>query len=322
MFGLSIEPGVVMSWERFCREKPPYGIALDGYVEGPPRYDMAGPWVNLNHHEGVHRLATRATCEQVLVSIRMGLLEAFEAGLAPGTVYVNDVDEDVCLSMWLFRHFRQLDTSRSERIHRLVYLEGLIDTTAGAYPLPLDAPELMELAWIFKPFHDRCRLQDPGLLSLGDRELIVEEVGRHIGRYVRGRAEQVDLDVRYTVLGGGPGWALVKEVGVHARTAMRARGIRAFVTAREPRRDRAPGRHDYTLARMSPYVPFPIPALFDALNAADGISPDESDRWNGGDTVGGSPRKRGSGLDAAAVERVINETLKRLKRHAAPGGKP
>lgn len=325
MFRLSIEPGVVLSWERFCEERPPYAIALDGFVSGPPRCDMSGPWVNLNHHEGVNRLATRATCEQVLVSLRMGLLESFtEEQEANGTLYVNDVDEDVCLSTWLFRNHFLLDSARSESIHRLVYLEGLLDTTAGAYPLPLDSDELQELSWVFKPFHDRCRGERGASLTVKEKEAVVDEVCRHIGRWVRGHSDRIDLDLRYKVLGGGVGWSLVKETGVHARTAMRAHGIRAFITARE----REDGRHDYTVARMSPYVPFPVQELFGVLNAAEGIGPEEGDRWDGGDTVGGSPRARGSGLSPEALIQVVNEGLRQLREDggggqaAEPAGSP
>gem|GEM_PF-6274584 len=37
---LDVEPGVTKTWDAFCRESPPYSIALDGYVNGPPAYDQ------------------------------------------------------------------------------------------------------------------------------------------------------------------------------------------------------------------------------------------------------------------------------------------
>lgn len=320
MFRLVIEPGVVLPWETFCAQRPAPAIALDGFVAGPPRCDMRGPWVNLNHHEGVNRLATRATCEQVLVSLRMGLLDSFRPatdphGEASGALYVNDVDEDVCLSTWLFRNEALLYASnRVESIHRLVHMEGLLDTTAGAYPLPLDTPELQELAWVFQPFHQRCRGPGASSLTVKDKAEVVDEVCRHIGRYVRGEAGQVKLDLRYEKVGGGPGWSLVKETGLHSRTAMRAHGVRAFATIRP----RADGRHNYAIARMSPYIDFPLEALFKALNAAEGIPPGASDRWDGGDTVGGSPRIAGSGLSPQQLAEVINAELARLAALPSP----
>lgn len=308
MFALHIEPGVILSWDQFRRQKPAYSIALDGFVAGPPSCDMRGPWVNLNHHEGVNRLATRATCEQVLVSINMGLLESFMVdGKRHGHLYVNDIDEDVCLSTWIFRNYRLLGSSRAEEIHRLVYIEGLMDTTAGAYPLPLDAPELQELAWVFQPFHQACRAQDPTGLDLAAREAVVDEVGRHISKYVRGKSERIELDGRYEVLLEGSGYAMVREQGMHARTAMRAHGMRAFISCR-PREEK--GRYNYTVARMSPYISFPVLEIFEWLNQAEGIGPDDRDRWDGSDTVGGSPRVAGSTLDPQAVLAVVEAGLK------------
>lgn len=49
-----------------------YSIALDGFVYGKPMEDINIPCANYNHHEEVLRLCTRSTCEQVLLSVRMG----------------------------------------------------------------------------------------------------------------------------------------------------------------------------------------------------------------------------------------------------------
>ena len=60
---LRICPGAeAKEWAEFCSTHPPYSIALDGYVSGASRFDGRGPWLNLDHHADVDRLATRATC--------------------------------------------------------------------------------------------------------------------------------------------------------------------------------------------------------------------------------------------------------------------
>ena len=66
---LHIMPGVVWDWEKFCHETPPYSIALDGFVAEGPRFSFKGLRANFNHHEGVDRLATRATCSQILLAV-------------------------------------------------------------------------------------------------------------------------------------------------------------------------------------------------------------------------------------------------------------
>ncbi len=67
----------------FVAMAPAFSIALDGYVRGGPQYDWRGPHISFNHHEDVDRLATRATCAQVLMSLRSGLFGRFRDGQGP-----------------------------------------------------------------------------------------------------------------------------------------------------------------------------------------------------------------------------------------------
>ena len=103
---LSMRPEVApLGWEEFCATHGPYTIGLDGYVAAGSRFDAAGPRLNLDHHDEVDRLATRATCAQALLAIRQGLFECFRDGDDPrAEVCVNDCDEDVCTSWFLLRH--------------------------------------------------------------------------------------------------------------------------------------------------------------------------------------------------------------------------
>ena len=62
-------------------------------------------------------------------------------------------------------------------------------------------------------------------------------------------------------------------------------------------------RYAYALWRRSEYIAwFPVPAILAALNVAEGLAPDAADGWGGAETVGGSPRGRGSRLTPAEVE--------------------
>jgi hypothetical protein len=78
MIRIYLEPRVVIKWKDFIEKKPHFSIALDGYVKGPPRFSIQGPYANFNHHEGVARIATRSTCAQVYYYIRLGLLDTFQ----------------------------------------------------------------------------------------------------------------------------------------------------------------------------------------------------------------------------------------------------
>jgi hypothetical protein len=116
---LHVEPRQIVTWREFLKEAPDYSIALDGYVEGPPHFmsrgDSAykkgqmGPHANFNHHEGVDRLATRSTCEQVYVAIKQGFMDAFKPnGKVDGHIYVNDPDQDTCLAVWLLQNHERI----------------------------------------------------------------------------------------------------------------------------------------------------------------------------------------------------------------------
>jgi hypothetical protein len=290
-------------WEEFCATHDPYTIGLDGYVAAGSRFDPAGPRLNLDHHTEVDRLATRATCAQALLAIRQGLFECFGDGHGPrAEVCVNDCDEDVCTAWFLLTHADLTAPGKSPPLDRLVSLVDVLDTTAGAYPIPSDLSSLKELAWVFAPYHCFRRGGELDRRQPEGHSGVVAEVTSRIERHLDGRGGSYPLDGRYERLGGGPGWAMIREIGAQARIAATADGIRAYVAVRE----RSDGRWAYVLGRASPFVPFDVPALLRALNAAEGAG---NDRWGGSNLVGGSPRVRGSKLSPREVERIINGLL-------------
>jgi hypothetical protein len=291
-----------LSWEQFRARTPPFAVALDGYVATGPRFDPTGPRVNFNHHEEVDRLATRSTCAQVLLAIRQGFFDCFRDAAGPrAEVYVNDCDEDVCTSWFLLKYGSQADHVLSPALNRLVALEDTLDATAGAYPLPADLPVLQQMAWVFEPYR---RFRASGELDRKEADAytaVVRTVEERILQHIGDRGGALPLDTRYQRIGGGPGWALIEEIGAQARTGAFADGIHAYVVARS-RPDR---RWTYTVGRMSPFIPFDVPAILDALNSAEG----GTETWGGGNTLGGSPRVGGSRLAPAEVERIVNAVL-------------
>lgn len=288
-----------LSWEAFVARTDPFSVALDGYVATGPRFDPDGPRINLNHHEEVDRLATRATCAQVLIAIRQGFFLCFrdEHGVQ-AQVYCNDCDEDVCLSWFLLKYGYLAEHVLNPMLNRLVTMEDLLDATAGAYPFPADLPYLAELAWIFAPYR-QARLE--GALETKDPDVyrnVVQEVEHRILQHLSGNGGNQELDTRYEKIGGGEGWALIREIGAQARTGLFADGVRAYVSVRE----RPSKRWTYTVGRMSIFVPFNLPRIIEALNKAEGDGPG---RWGGGNTIGGSPRVRGSKLPPDEVVRIV-----------------
>lgn len=306
---LIVDPGTPpCSWEEFVRTKPPFSIGLDGYISAGPRYDLTGPWLNFNHHEDCDRLATRATCGQVLMAIKQGLFDCLKQGGLPyANVYVNDCDEDVCMSWFLLRHWSMVEKHAYLKLTRLVGITDTLDSTAGAFPYPKDLPVLQDMAWIYQPYRD-FRLS--GGLDKKDPEAfrtIIEAVEDRIILYITGQGEQVPLDTRYEVLHAEPTWSMVQEIGAQAKTGLHGDGIKAYVSVRE--RAHSPGTYTYTIGRLSPFIlSFDIPLMFEHLNAEEGLL-NSPDRWGGGNTIGGSPRVAGSKLKPEQVLQVIRRVV-------------
>lgn len=293
-----------MSWSDFRSAASPRSIALDGVVADGPRFDPEGPHINFNHHECVSRLETRATCAQVLMAIRQGLFSTFQSeGIPDATVWVNDCDQDVCTSWFLCNNSHLVTSTMNPLVNRLVSMEDALDTTAGAYPFPSSLPVLSELAWVFEPY---TQFRMNGGLHTKRQDAftsVVTDVELRIRAHIAGQGKSIPIDTRYEVRGGGQGWSLVQEIGAQARTAMFAEGITAFCAIMPHESEK---RWRYSIGRMSILIPFNVPAILEALNKEEGCM---TDRWGGGNTIGGSPRVNGSELTPQDVTRVINAVL-------------
>lgn len=296
-----------VSWKKFCKKSEPFSIALDGYVNQGPRFQKEGPRANFNHHEEVDRLATRATCSQVLMAIRQGLFKCFRNGKGlQVNVYANDCDEDVCLSWFLLKYGYLAEHSMNAVLNRMVALTDMMDTTSGAYPLPSDLPVLQEMAWVFEPYRNfrlsgQISLRDPAAFTS-----IVTDVEGRIMRHITGSGQRISLDTSYEVIKRGTGgWTFAKEIGSYSKTGMFADNIQAYVTVRK----RHDGKKDVTFGRMSIFIPFNVPRIINRLNIEEGLV-GNPDCYGGGNTTGGSPRIRGCKLSDERLFEVVEEVVR------------
>ena len=230
-------------------------------------------------------------------------------------LFANDPDQDVSLSVWLLKHHERVTRNWEPMINRLVQAEDLLDTTAGAYPFDPRSDLARELNWVFDPYTQSRQSGKLFAASGAEMANIIAAVGQRISEYVVGRGQQLPLDLRLERIGGGTGWALIREIGSAARTELYQTGCRAFVAANEV----GEGLFKYSIGKMSPFIPFPIVELYDVLNKAEGIADTNKDRWGGGDIIGGSPRRAQSKLSPAEIEQIINGYLEfqqhQLERH-------
>jgi hypothetical protein len=309
---LNIEPRRVYNWSDFRSEKPPYSIALDGFVDCSTTRDPKGPYANFDHHSRVDRLATRSAAEQVHIEIKLGLFDTFrKGGVSEAHVYVNDPDEDNCLAWWLLKNNDLIRNYSNPSINRLVYCEDRLDCTAGAYPFG-DTSMRRIMAWIFQPYNEARFSGMVARMNEEQMRIIIESVEGRIGRYVIGEGSELPLEGHYERIGGGSGWALTREKGPASRMAMYNDGITAFA-ALVAEKD---GSYVYTLGRRSVWTPFNLQRLYSRLNVEESDIVNDQNKWGGSDTVGGSPRETGSRLPPGRLEEIINTVLNGGQDHS------
>jgi hypothetical protein len=303
---LTVAPGPALRREEFLLTHPPFSIALDGYVAGPPflALTQSGPYRNFNHHEAVDRSCTCATCEQARRAVLLGLFDLFSA--ADGrraSLFVNDCDQDVCLAT-----FTLMNPERATEplLRQLSQIEDLLDISAGGFPMPHESEILCKVRWVFEPY-SRARNRVTGMPA-EDMRAIIGFVHQRIEAFLEGRAGELALEGSFTPRGGGADWTLAEVDGPHAREKMIAAGIRAAVEIT----GRVGDRFVYSLWRRSEYiVRFPVRDLLRALNAAEGLPADDRAGWGGSENAGGSPRGKGSRLPPPEVAAVVEGELGR-----------
>ena len=251
---------------------PSRSIALAGYVQGPA-IDADGERYSFDHHAGCVRHATRATAEQVRDAIILGL------DPTDFTVFVNDVDLDTALSVWLLANPHR---ASEEIVHELVDDAGLLDAHSGAYPMAPRTRHVIE--WLSEP--ETTSRADGTYWTLDNRGLedLVADVSRRIDIYTLGEARpsiaDFEVDERYAVERTGTGWVLARTVGIRAHASLFRDGHTRVVMYRQL----PDGTWGYTVAKQSEFIKlFPIEQILAALNAREA-------GWGGGSTIGGAPR--------------------------------
>jgi hypothetical protein len=304
VINLIAEPGVVLSWDEFTQTKPPYSIALDGYVDSDSELDFNGPYLNLDHHSGVKRLITRSTCSQVYLAIVLGLFKLFQKDNQPhANIYVNDCDQDVCLSYWLLKNpDKILNLKAQDNIARLIIGEDFLDATAGSFPINLTRDTMQQAFWIFEPYAIARNKGELKNHSSGQLVELIKSVYERIELYTEGKAQKIEMDARYEIVGGGKDWILAKEIGTYARAQLYQEGVQALITFRINQ----DGTYTYSIGKISGFINFPIQDLYQVLNQAENFI-DPNNQWGGSTIIGGSPRRSGSKLKPEDLEKIVTD---------------
>lgn len=291
MIQLRVHPDETVDFDSF-RQEPAPAVALDGYVSGPSRYDMTGPWINLNHHEGVDRFGTRATCEQVAVAATSGLYDLLDDDVL--AVHVNDADADVCLATWLLAHPERIG---EHDIELLVAIEGALDTTGGCCATGADNELLERISWVFDPYAS-WRASPSATRTEEALTTVIHAVWERITAYANGRSGRADAASHLAIVARRGAAALIVEQGPLARLQLAREHVEVFITERTQG-----GQRIVSIGKSGPFVNCDLDGVWAELNRLEGAS--GSNRWGGGDAIGGSPRQTGTMLPLPLILDVV-----------------
>ena len=273
-------------------ELPEYSIALDGFVSGPS-VNCDRHCFSFDHHGDCLRFCTLATCQQVWTALRLGLVPD------QYTIYINDVDSDTCMSVWLLQNYERVD---EPLVKKLVDAVGILDAHAGA----ISSNGMGKtIEWIFAPETDSKRNRDYEKLSEDGLNTILEATLHRIDSFCDAEAgieiAKQHKHGEYKIIRNENDWVLVESSDPHVLANLFQNGFERVVVIRL----QSDGTNCVTLARKSDFIDrFPVRRFYTKLNAAENEiiqevikenpskSNDLDGQWNGGSSLGGSPRHK------------------------------
>jgi len=322
-----IERGFAVSGT-MARKYPEHSLFLDGAAQGEPFMDTGRKIYNLDHHEGCVRAFTLATCEQAMVLILKGL----DLDAERWTVHANEPDLDTVLAIWVLLNHRRLgddDSDLRTRVMPLVRLQGTIDAHGFDLAELTGFPDSLQretLRRIEELRADEVERKAAGTWSDADPLDYTAGVLARLDEMVYRAADFADapdVDELERVPLGGDRFAVlcrsgsgIYEVEQQLRDVHGER-LGLILLEREP--------SAWTVRQVDPFLPVPLTALYDRLNLVDPHAAGH-ERWGGSQDIGGSPRARGSGLDARTIASVCRWVYRppgvgpRLKAVAAAVG--
>ncbi|MFH2062536.1 MAG: hypothetical protein ABIJ46_00070 [bacterium] len=280
-------------------ELPPNSVALDGYCQGPA-VDATGRRFSFDHHAGCLRMVTKATCEQVREAICLGLPIDGET-----VVYVNDIDADTVLSVWLLANPLR---AWEKEVEDLVAQIGRTDAHGpifAAHPLHRE---------ITAPWGKDAEPQST--------EMLERFVGK-VTAFLAGELKIAERPVREEI-SRGYGWsACTGWKPVESSTAFDGFYRAGFVLGFLYQEARGGGLN-YTVAKASDLVAAPLgpgskarpvtsveqfeETILGELGRAEQTknpSQDLSRTWGGGTSIGGGPRNEDDSSSCLTPEEVL-----------------
>ena len=282
IMNIVLERGKVWNFE----ELKPYSIAIDGAVSGP-KLDPENHKFSFDHHSGCSRLITLSACQQSLNSILLGL------NPENYTYYINDVDSDVCASIWCFQNPTRCKEPLAEKLINAI---GKGDMFAGAIEMN-GMKKIVE--FVCAPQTESIKSGDYEKLSDNGLKSIMEAMLHRIDLYVNGEAsievakQQSHED--FKVLRQENGWALIESQDTHVLGSVWHSGFERAVIIR-PLEDKSIA---VTLAKKSDFIEgFPLEKIYAAFNEVEL-------GWGGSSCIGGSTRNSDGSRSHLPIKKII-----------------
>ncbi len=302
---LIVEPRVISTRSDFCATKPSHSVALDWYVSHAPIVNTYTKHFNFDHHAWVNRLVTRSTMWQVYFAIKQWLFDCLSH--KKGSMYVNDADQDVCISSWLLTCQEDLKHwSFDKQMQKLIEFQDPLDVTWWMYWINPNDSFSQTSAWIFEPYTNARTSDILETMGAEDMEDLIRKVWQRIDMYIDYSAEQIELDTSYSRIWWWKWWLMIEESWFYARMQLIVEWVTAFVSVKQLDQE----KWKYSIGKKSPFIDFPITQLYQALNEAEGMPDIHQWRW-WSDLIGWSSKKYHSALSPEEVEKIINDALEK-----------
>lgn len=290
-------------------------IFVDGSFKGAPFINNERLQYNLDHHEGVIRNFTLSSCEQAMVMVLKGLT------LDEGSweIYVNEPDLDALFAVWVLSNYRELlelkDTIE-QKVVRLVRTEGIIDVHGftmseftGYAPTTFDT----EKSIIEKLIEQERELKATGrwnkidfvkytMMMLSKIDIVIYGQNREkkVSQNINEISKIKMLNSKYIIICDSDAGIYDVEMNLKERYP----GKLGIIILRADY-----DKKKYTIRLSNEFISPNLHPLYKALNKADKFVKmfDNTNKWGGSDTIGGSPRQTGSGLSPQEIEKVCKK---------------
>lgn len=253
-------------------------IYLDGSCRGPV-IDNDRKAYSFDHHAGCSRFATKATCEQVLLALDLGI------DVSGMTVVLNDLDADGSLSLWLLRNPEKAQTTK---VRAIVEKIGFVDAHG-----PVCAP-----AKLHKSLSRNPRVSQTIEMLWEDQNKI--DLWYEVGDEALPEPFSFPPAPAFGLTQSGE---LVELAAAGDFAEIYAAGCVAAVMLPEG----PEGTKGYTIGKRSDFVSYDVPGFLARMNELE-------KGWGGGSTIGGAPRLDGgkrSSLPVETVKKVFAEVAGR-----------